>query len=104
MLAEGVPPVTIGFTEQSSSNGGEPIELMKALAFEYLAELNRMGLVEFIESVGKEGQAVLIAIIPNVKVQDGKIMEANARVGATNPLELSVGKPEGEPDAVPISN
>jgi len=86
MLARGVHPMTIGFTGASSMNGAEPTELLKPLAWEYLAELNRMGLVEFIESVGTDGYPVLIAVIPHAKVLDGKIVDANEVVGRENPV------------------
>jgi len=69
--------MTIGFTRQSMSNGEEPTELLKPLAFEYLSELNRMGLIEFIETVGTDGYPVLLAVIPHAKIEDGKIVDVN---------------------------
>ena len=78
--------MTIGFTGASSMNGVEPTELLKPLAYEYLAELNRMGMVEFIESVGTDGFPVLIAVIPHVKLVEGKITEVTEIVGKENLL------------------
>jgi len=86
MLARGVTHMTIGFTGASSMNGAEPTELLKPLAYEYLAELNRMGLIEFIETVGTDGIPVLLAVIPHAKVLDGKIVETNDIVGKENPV------------------
>lgn len=86
--------MTIGFIDKSLSSGAEPTELLKPLAFEYLAELNRMGLAEFIESVGMDGFPVLIVIIPHAKVMDGKIVEITELVGK----EKEVANSEGEQD------
>lgn len=59
------------------NGNNEPVELLKPLAFEYLAELSRNGLAELIESIGVDGRPVLIAVIPNAKIVDGKIVEIN---------------------------
>lgn len=87
--------MTMQYTDPSLTNGGEPIGLLKALGFEYLAELNRTGLVEFVESVGMDGMPVLIAIIPHVKIVDGKIMDVGMEIPEEKPAnELEGGNSE----------
>lgn len=73
--------MTMGFTDESSKNGAEPTELLKALAFEYLVELSRAGVIEFLETVGTDGNPVLLAVIPNVRLEDGRIVEIVGSVG-----------------------
>lgn len=89
--------MTIGFTEPSLSNGGEDIDLLRLLGFEYLEELNRVGLAELIEVVGKDGQPALIAIIPHAKISEGKIVQVDV-VGT----EIPPANSEGETDAASI--
>lgn len=67
--------MTLHFTKESSNSGDEPTELLRALAFEYLTALVREGLAEFVETVGRDGQPILLAAIPGVRVEDGKIVE-----------------------------
>lgn len=83
--------MTFEFTKMPSMNGDEPTELLKPLAFEYLAEMNRRGLIQLLETVGSEGQYVLLAIIPNAKVDENKIVETMEKV-PTQPT--TVGKEE----------
>ncbi len=66
--------MTINFTEKPSSNGAEPNELLLPLALEYLTELARRKLVELFEKEGKDGVPTLIVVIPNVRVEDNKIV------------------------------
>ena len=65
---------TLSFTNKSLTSGGEPTELLRELALEYLAELARMKLAELMESSSKDGSPILIVVIPHAKVQDGKIV------------------------------
>lgn len=81
--------MTLSFTGKSSRNGDEPTELLIPLAFEYLAELNRRGMIELLATVGKDGQPVLLAVIPSAKVEDGKIVIVEA-------LTSTVGEAVGD--------
>lgn len=92
--------MTMQFTEPSLNNGAEPTELLKALSYEYLAELNRIGVAEFIESVGTDGQPVLIVVIPHVRVEAGRIVAVPEPVGK----EETPANTEGEADAIPVSD
>lgn len=56
-------------------NGEEPTELLRQLAFEYLAALNRSGQCEFLEADGKDGVTVLLAVIPNACIEGPKIVD-----------------------------
>lgn len=56
-------------------DGDEPTGLLLPLAFEYLAELNRRGTIQLLETVGKQGEPVLLAIIPNAKVDGDRIVD-----------------------------
>jgi hypothetical protein len=67
--------MTMHFISQSLMNGDEPTELLRPLAYEYLAELNRRGMIQLLETIGSEGQPVLLAIIPNAKVEGDKIVD-----------------------------
>ena len=96
--------MSLEFTNKSLTNGGEDTELLRLLAWEYLEELNRMGLIEFIESVGKDNFPVLIAVIPHAQIVDGKITEVTEVVGKEIESEKLVGNPDGEQNAIPISN
>ena len=73
MLDPNTPAQTTNGTSAPLKNGEEPIELLMALASEYLAALANRGMVEFLECVGKDGP-VLLAVIANAKVVDGKIV------------------------------
>lgn len=66
--------MTISFTNPSSASGGEPIDLLIPLAFEYLSELARLKLVELTEVPAKNGTPLLLVVIPNAKVEDNKIV------------------------------
>jgi len=66
--------MTIHFTGMHLTSGEEPPELLKQLAFEYLAELSRLGMIQLLETVGKKGEPVILAIIPNAKVEAGVIV------------------------------
>lgn len=91
MLESEVRPMTIQFTKPSTTSGDEDIELLKALCYEYLADLSRRGRVEFMETVGTDGFPMLLAIIPNAKILEGKIVDAN------NPVSEAVGSEEVAP-------
>lgn len=67
--------MTLHFINSPLRNGDEPTELLKPLAFEYLAELNRRGMIQLLETVGKQGEPVLLAVIPNAKVEGNKIVD-----------------------------
>ena len=73
MLDPNTPIKTSNDTSAPLKSGEEPIELLMALASEYLAALASRGMVEFLECVGKDGP-VLLAVIANAKVVDGKIV------------------------------
>lgn len=73
--------MTIKFTDLPSKNGEEPTELLKPLTFEYLAAMNRLGLIQLLETVGSEGQHVLLAVIPNAMVDGDRIVETDEIVG-----------------------
>jgi hypothetical protein len=66
-------------------DGQEPSELLLPLAFEYLAELNRRGMIQLLETVGSEGQPVLLAIIPNAKVEGDKIVDVEIKPTEAKP-------------------
>ena len=66
--------MTLQFTNPSSASGGEPTDLLIPLAFEYLTELARLKLVELMEVPSKDGAPLLLAVIPNAKVEDNKIV------------------------------
>lgn len=67
--------MTLLFTGKSSKGGEEPTELLKPLAFEYLEELYRRKMIDLIEADGKDGKPVLLAVISNAKISNGKIVE-----------------------------
>lgn len=71
-------PGTLNSTPEPLTSGDEPIELLRQLAFEYLAELESKGECEFLACEGKEGQPVLLAVIPNAKIADGKIVSVGS--------------------------
>lgn len=87
--------MTIKFTGLPSKNGEEPTELLKPLTFEYLAAMNRLKLIELLETVGTNGHYVLLVVIPNAKVDGDRIVETDEIVGKTVGEEKPVGK-EGE--------
>ena len=89
--------MTLNFTEQPSTAGGEPIGLLKALAYEYILDLVRTGQAELSETVGADGGPALILIIPNVKYENGMIQDV-PKVVPQNPEGATDGaneNPEG---------
>ena len=67
------------FINQSTASGGEPIDLLIPLAFEYLSELARLKLVELKEIANKDGKPLLLVVIPNAKVEDNKIVHVKPK-------------------------
>lgn len=66
--------MTILFTGKPSTNGGEPTDLMRILAFEYMGELAKRKEVELMEVNGNGDVPLLLIIVPNAKVVDNKIV------------------------------
>jgi hypothetical protein len=66
-------PKTSPVTPEPLKNGDEPTALLRALAFEYLCDLERRQDVQFLEVVGADGGTVLLVVIPNAKVVGNKI-------------------------------
>ena len=73
MSDQSTPIKTSSVTSEPLKNGEEPIGLLIQLAYENLVALANRGQVEFLECVGKDGP-VLLAVIANAKVVDGKIV------------------------------
>lgn len=67
-----------------SNTGEEPPELLRPLFFEYLTSMNRLGQCELLELTGANGTPLLLAVIPNAKVDGPKIVDA------FKPNEISV--------------
>lgn len=76
--------MTLIFTNPSTASGGEPIDLLIPLAFEYLSELARLKLVELTEVPDKNGTPLLLVVIPNAKVEDNKIVRTLPTWSKTN--------------------
>lgn len=67
--------MSITFTEKPLTGGEEPTELLRQLAYEYLAELNRRGIAQLLELSGTDGSPILLVVIPNAKVVEDKIVD-----------------------------